>query len=89
MRTIDEVKKRADEGFSDLADQKEAILRKLEKLRSKRKMKVADVAALLGRSPSYYSVMLNRDRSLSLDSLAKIAALFDRKIELRLVRRKG
>ena len=87
--THEETVKRADEGLSDLADQKEAILRKLEKLRSKRKMKVADVAALLGRSPSYYSVMLNRDRSLSLDSLAKIAALFDRKIELRLVRRKG
>ena len=87
--THEETVKRADEGFSDLADQKEAILRKLEELRSKRKMKVADVAALLGRSPSYYSVMLNRDRSLSLDSLAKIAALFDRKIELRLVRRKG
>ena len=87
--TREDTVKRADEGLSDLADQKEAILRKLEELRSKRKMKVADVAALLGRSPSYYSVMLNRDRSLSLDSLAKIAALFDRKIELRLVRRKG
>lgn len=89
MQTIDEVKRRADEGISDLDDQKEAILRELQELRSKRRMMVADVAALLGRSPSYYSVMLNRGRSLSLDLLAKIAALFDRKIELRLVRRKG
>lgn len=89
MQAIDEVKRRADEGISDLDDQKEAILRELEELRSKRRMMVADVAALLGRAPSYYSVMLNRGRSLSLDSLAKIAALFDRKIELRLVRRKG
>ncbi len=89
MQTIDEVKRRADEGISDLDDQKEAILRELEELRSKRRMMVADVAALLGRAPSYYSVMLNRGRSLSLDSLAKIAALFNRKIELRLVRRKG
>ena len=72
--------------FSCLDDQKKTILGKLERLRSKKKMPVKDVAALLGKSPSYYSVALNRGCALTVESLAKIAAAFGRKIELRLVR---
>ena len=73
--------------LSSLDDQKAAILGELERLRGKRKMSVMDVAALLGKSPSYYSVALNRGRSLSVESLAKLAAAFGKTIELRLVRR--
>ena len=71
--------------FSYLDDQKAEILGKLERLRNKKKMPVAKVAALLGKSPSYYSVALNRGRALTVESLAKIASAFERKIELRLV----
>ena len=71
--------------LSSLDDQKKTILGKLERLRSKKKMPVKDVAALLGKSPSYYSVALNRGCALTVESLAKIAAVFGRKIELRLV----
>ena len=73
---------------SCLDDQKKMILGKLERMRREKKMKVKELVALLGKSPAYYSVALNRRRSLSLESLAKIAAAFDRKIELRLVRSK-
>ena len=76
---------RADKAFSCLDDQKEQILEKLERLRREKKMKVKELAALLGRSQAYYSVALNRRRSLSVESIAKIAAAFDRRIELRLV----
>ena len=48
---------------------------------------VMDVAALLGKSPAYYSVALNRRRALSVELLAKLAAAFGKTIELRLVRR--
>ena len=72
--------------FSCLDDQKRMILVKLEGLRGKRKMPVAEIAALMGKSPSYYSVALNRGCALTVESLAKIAAVFGRKIELRLVR---
>ena len=72
--------------LSSLDDQKKTILGKLERLRSKKKMPVKEVAALMGKSPSYYSVVLNRGCALSVESLAKIAAAFGRKIELRLVR---
>ena len=72
--------------FSYLDDQKAEILGKLERLRNKKKMPVAKVAVLLGKSPSYYSVALNRGRALTVESLVKIAAAFGRKIELRLVR---
>ena len=71
--------------LSCLDDQKKTILGKLERLRSKKKMPVKEVAALLGKSPSYYSVALNRGCALTVESLAKIAAVFGRKIELRLV----
>ena len=60
--------------FSYLDDQKAEILGKLERLRNKKKMPVAKVAASLGKSPSYYSVALNRGRALTVESLAKIAA---------------
>ena len=62
------------------------ILGQLERLRDEKKMPVMEVAALLGKSPSYYSVALNRGCALTVESLAKIAAAFGRKIELRLVR---
>ena len=71
---------------SCLDDQKKMILGKLERLRGKKKIPVAEVAALMGKSPSYYSVALNRGCALTVESLAKIAAAFGRKIELRLVR---
>ena len=61
-------------------------LGELERLRGK-KMSVMDVAALLGKSPAYYSVALNRGRALSVELLAKLAAAFGKTIELRLVRR--
>ena len=73
--------------FSCLDEQKTAILGELERLRGKKKMSVMDVAALLGKSPAYYSVALSRGRALSVESLAKLAAAFGKKIELRLVRR--
>ena len=73
--------------LSCLDDQKKMILGKLEGLRGKRKMPVAEIAALMGKSPSYYSVALNRGCELSVGSLAKIASAFGREIELRLVRR--
>ena len=72
--------------LSSLDDQKKTILGKLERLRSKKKMPVKEVAALLGKSPAYYSVALNRGCALSVESLARIAAAFDRRVELRLVR---
>ena len=72
--------------FFSLDDQKELILDELERLRREKKMKVKELVALLGRSPAYYSVALNRRRTLSIESIAKIAAAFDRRIELRLVR---
>ena len=72
--------------FSYLDDQKAEILGKLERLRNKKKMPVAKVAALLGKSPSYYSVALNRGCALAVESLVNIAAAFGRMIELRLVR---
>ena len=75
--------------FSCLDDQKVAIFEKLERLRRKKKMPVGEVAALLGKSPSYYSVALNRGCALTVESLGKIAAAFGRKIELRLVRSGG
>ena len=71
---------------SSLDDQKKMILGKLERLRSKKKLPVTEVAAMLGKSPSYYSVVLNRGCALTVESLAKIASAFGRKIELRLVR---
>ena len=73
--------------LSSLDEQKTAILGELERLRGKKKMSVMDVAALLGKSPAYYSVALNRGRALSVESLAKLAAAFGKTIELRLVRR--
>ena len=51
--------------FSCLDDQKRMILVKLEGLRGKRKMPVAEIAALMGKSPSYYSVALNRGSALT------------------------
>ena len=84
--THEEAEKRENEVLADLDDQKEAILRKLEELRCKRKISVFEVGASLGKVSSYYSVVLNRGRALSVESIAKLAAAFDRKIELRLVR---
>ena len=72
--------------LSCLDDQKKMILGKLDELRGKKKMSVKEVTALLGKSSSYYSVALNRGSALTVESLAKIAAVFGRKIELRLVR---
>ena len=86
--TLEEAEKRANEVLADLDDQKKAILRKLEELRCKRKISVGEVGASLGKASSYYSVVLNRGRTLSVESIAKLAAAFDRKIELRLVRNK-
>ena len=86
--TREEAVKRANEVLADLDDQKEAILRKLEELRCKRKISVVEVGASLGKVSSYYSVVLNRGRALSVESIAKLAAAFDLKIELRLVRNK-
>ena len=86
--TQEEAEKRANEVLADLDDQKKAILRKLEELRCKRKISVVEVGASLGKVSSYYSVVLNRGRALSVESIAKLAAAFDRKIELRLVRNK-
>ena len=86
--TLEEAEKRANEVLADLDDQKEAILRKLEELRCKRKISVVEVGASLGKASSYYSVVLNRGRALSVESIAKLSAAFDRKIELRLVRNK-
>ena len=75
--------------LSSLDDQKKMILGKLDELRGKKKMSVKEVTALLGKSSSYYSVALNRGSALTVESLAKIAAAFGRKIELRLVRSGG
>ena len=86
--THEEAEKRANEVLADLDDQKGAILRKLEELRCKRKISVVEVGASLGKASSYYSVVLNRGRALSVESIAKLAAAFDLKIELRLVRNK-
>ena len=86
--TREEAVKWANEVLADLDDQKEAILRKLEELRCKRKISVVEVGASLGKVSSYYSVVLNRGRALSVESIAKLAAAFDLKIELRLVRNK-
>ena len=86
--THEEAVKRANEVLADLDDQKGAILRKLEESRCKRKISVGEVGASLGKASSYYSVVLNRGRALSVESIAKLAAAFDRKIELRLVRNK-
>ena len=73
--------------LSSLDEQKKMILGQLERLRDEKKMPVMEVAALLGKSSSYYSVALNRGCELSVGSLAKIASAFGREIELRLVRR--
>ena len=73
--------------LSSLDEQKKMILGQLERLRDEKKMPVMEVAALLGKSPSYYSVALNRGCELSVESLAKIASAFGREIKLRLVRR--
>ena len=81
--------KQANEVLSCLDDQKETILRRLEELRSKRKISVAAVGESLGKASSYYSVVLNRGSALSVESIAKLAAAFDRKIELRLVCNRG
>ena len=80
-------KSQSNKDFSCLDEQKTAILGELERLRGKKKMSAMDVAALLGKSPAYYSVALNRGRALSVESLAKLSAAFGKKIELRLVRR--
>ena len=75
--------------LSSLDDQKKMILGKLDELRGKKMMTKMEFAALMGKSPSYYSVALNRGSALTVESLAKIAAAFGRKIELRLVRSGG
>ena len=76
---------REDKALSNLNGQKKVIIRKLDKLRAKKMMTKTEFAALMGKSPSYYSVALNRGCALTVESLAKIAAVFGRKIELRLV----
>ena len=76
---------REDKALSNLNGQKKVIIRKLDKLRAKKMMTKTEFAALMGKSPSYYSVVLNRGCALTVESLAKIASAFERKIELRLV----
>ena len=77
---------KVDKALSNLNGQKKVIIRKLDKLRAKKMMTKTEFAALMGKSPSYYSVVLNRGCALTVESLAKIASAFERKIELRLVR---
>ena len=81
--------KQANEEISYLDDQKEAILGKLERLRIKKMISIAKVGMSMGKSSSYYSVVQNRGRALSVESIAKLAAVFGQKIELRLVRSRG
>ena len=54
-------------------------------LMKERHLEQADIAKLLGVNSSYISILLSGNRSLKLDTMAKIAAVLGMEIRLELV----
>ena len=63
---------------ADFAEQVAALMKE-------RHLEQADIAKLLGVNSSYISILLSGNRSLKLDTMAKIAAALGMEIRLELV----
>lgn len=70
-----------------LREVQDGFIESIVELQRKNKLRDADVSEMLGATQSYYPHLKSRSRSMKLEVMARLAAVFGKRIEIRLVSR--